>query len=534
MDTTGRLKFNNKGFAIIWLAFLLPMLIFVIAIVVDFGYMYVAKGQLQNAADAAALAGAARLNRGTVVSAFDNYSGSRMEAWKIASSNKSAGKSVFLVYSTVHNSPDRTKLNIDNEWDGDIVVGNWSDTNGFRPREGVSLPSGTEINAVKVVARRTSDNAETNKRIGNNPVPIIFGRILSALSNISFLGGASMNWTTMSAKAEAIAIKEKAEVLPIVVNEYWLDKDTGSEPARRPYDDTVHTYPNSFVRVTNVDLTPSAAYGRIFAVTGANAETNMPAACGAGTGANINGYVNLDYRNTTYAINPNQWFQLNTGAGAISDCSNPGGCPSGFTGPMSVTQGAIDSQKSGISLNYLYGGYPDNYMLPTAIKERDLRTVPPSGGSYPCGSANIYPTPTSDCPYATVAYFTSGGTSVLNTSSPFNSTDFYSNFPPGKKVVALVYDGTYQLSASSGANGTTIVGYVLLQIDGYANGNPKGLHLSDTTNDLSASGGNTMYAHAISNIVEPSTYTGSVSCDPAYINAIRDLQFFGGISKLVK
>jgi Flp pilus assembly protein TadG len=47
-------KINNKGIAVIYLAITIIVLIAFIGLSVDIGYMYVAKGQLQNAADAAA------------------------------------------------------------------------------------------------------------------------------------------------------------------------------------------------------------------------------------------------------------------------------------------------------------------------------------------------------------------------------------------------------------------------------------------------------------------------------------------------
>lgn len=56
-----RLGFNQKGSVFILMAFTIPLLIAFSAIAVDVGYLYVQRSHLQNIADAAALAGAAKL-----------------------------------------------------------------------------------------------------------------------------------------------------------------------------------------------------------------------------------------------------------------------------------------------------------------------------------------------------------------------------------------------------------------------------------------------------------------------------------------
>lgn len=60
-----RLCFNQKGSILILMAFTIPFLFALTAIAVDCGYLYVQKSHLQNIADAAALAGAAKLGAGT-------------------------------------------------------------------------------------------------------------------------------------------------------------------------------------------------------------------------------------------------------------------------------------------------------------------------------------------------------------------------------------------------------------------------------------------------------------------------------------
>ena len=57
--------FSQKGSVLILMAFTIPFLIAISAIATDVGYLYVQRSHLQNIADAAALAGAAKLGTGT-------------------------------------------------------------------------------------------------------------------------------------------------------------------------------------------------------------------------------------------------------------------------------------------------------------------------------------------------------------------------------------------------------------------------------------------------------------------------------------
>lgn len=179
-------KINNRGIAVIILALSLAVLIAIVALAVDIGYMYITKGQLQNAADAVALAGAETLLSD---STSINQPIARQQAVAIAAKNNAAGTPVTLDqnYSGGTQNPN-----------GDVVLGNWDPT---RPQSPVDLrflptpdgsnplPAGTFINAVKAVARRTG---ETGTGIApNNMVSIFFGKVI--------------NWSQMAAKAQAIA-----------------------------------------------------------------------------------------------------------------------------------------------------------------------------------------------------------------------------------------------------------------------------------------------------------------------------------------
>jgi hypothetical protein len=177
METKGRHNGNNRGVAVILVVGVLVFfLIFFLVVGIDFAYIYLARGELQNAGDSASLAGAAK-----VVPLFDNsdplayqQEEARIEAWKFACENWAAGDRVYLVTGAAgggrdcDDPPNASELNDSNNPAGDIVVGHWdNDTRVFTPADG---STGLVVNAMKVVARRTGDHPETGGSVG-----LIFG-----------------------------------------------------------------------------------------------------------------------------------------------------------------------------------------------------------------------------------------------------------------------------------------------------------------------------------------------------------------------
>lgn len=172
MDTDDKIASakKDKGFVVVWFVVLLPVVLLFALMAVDFSHMYVVKGQLQNAADSAALAGAGRLNDAM----FLNQTSARSSAKIFAYQNKSAGE------------PVETDLNLNNVSSGDIVVGNWDPVN----KNFNDIVSNRKVNAVKVVARRTSESG-LGISSDNKQVNIIFGNLF--------------NRSEMGTKSEAIA-----------------------------------------------------------------------------------------------------------------------------------------------------------------------------------------------------------------------------------------------------------------------------------------------------------------------------------------
>lgn len=163
---------------------------------IDIAYMYNVKNQLQVAADASALAGAKRLvaaqDSDTSVLAQDY---ARQEAWKYACKNTAAGSNVYVVTKTGNCDNPPANLNQTNAPNGDIVVGNWTQANGFRAANG---GTGLRINAIKVVAKRTSGSP-------GGTVKVFWGNVLSLL----FSPGSGPNWSRMAAASQAIAVAEE-------------------------------------------------------------------------------------------------------------------------------------------------------------------------------------------------------------------------------------------------------------------------------------------------------------------------------------
>jgi Flp pilus assembly protein TadG len=123
---------RQRGTVVVLFALLLPVLLGFIALVVDLGHGWLTRGQLQNAADSAALAGARDLN-----GMATQYTLARASAQYYAAQHLANNTAVGL------------NLNAGNAPNGNIVLGNWDFlTNAFTPDNG-SLPA-YRVNAVKI------------------------------------------------------------------------------------------------------------------------------------------------------------------------------------------------------------------------------------------------------------------------------------------------------------------------------------------------------------------------------------------------
>src|SRR5688572_17202630 len=138
------LRDARRGMALVWFPIVGLVVIGLIALAGDSAYVYLVGHQLQNAADAAALAGAAKVK--------DSEEEAYAAATRLALANKAAGANVLLA------------PNPGNGAGGDIVLG------FYDVEEDTFTPTLDNPNAVQVVARRTTGSP-------GGPLPLIFGQM---------------------------------------------------------------------------------------------------------------------------------------------------------------------------------------------------------------------------------------------------------------------------------------------------------------------------------------------------------------------
>ena len=192
------------------------------------------------------------------------------------------------------------------------------------------------------------------------------------------------------------------------------------------------------------------------------------------------------YRNDKYDGTGNWWSASDTGS---TDCP--------ALASAAPSQGNVDSDKMGSYFNYLFTGITDipngSIVPPLAVTE--VYNSGKGASAYPANQASFYPPPpgttTSNSPYATVSYFSTGG-NLPNVPQGPNHARFCDQYPIGSKVMVMVYDGVVTNPGGTAPNVVTVIGYGIIQIDGYANGGGGG----GVPGNLKASG-NTAYGHAI-------------------------------------
>jgi hypothetical protein len=165
---------NNRGATAVIVAICLIMLVGFAALAIDVGYLYATRNELQNAADAGALAGAGFLGEqyaGLTYSEQQAYTFTRTDIVgtvnEVTRKNKAAGVGISIN-------------------DADITIGIWDED------ARTVTPTLTAPNAVRVIARRDSS--------ANSPVSVFFARIfgvetmnVSAVATAALTGPASVD-----------------------------------------------------------------------------------------------------------------------------------------------------------------------------------------------------------------------------------------------------------------------------------------------------------------------------------------------------
>ena len=152
---------NQAGATAVIVAITLPMLIGFTALAVDVGYMHVTKNELQNVADAAALAGAGYLGSIYEGLSYDDqqtYEFSRSDivdvVQEVAGKNQAAGMNIGII-------------------NADVTIGTWFGGTGTLTPIPITIPATPIVgpNAVRVIARRDGSV--------NGPILTFFARIFN-------------------------------------------------------------------------------------------------------------------------------------------------------------------------------------------------------------------------------------------------------------------------------------------------------------------------------------------------------------------
>ena len=145
---------NQAGVSAVIVAIVLPMLIGFGVLAVDVGYMYVTKNELQNVADASALAGARYLGW-----TYEGLSRAEQQDHDFSRSD------IVDVVQQIAGRNQAAKMNISIN-DADVTIGTWDGSTLTAMTDPIKLPD-----AVRVIARR--DNS------ANGPILTFFARIFN-------------------------------------------------------------------------------------------------------------------------------------------------------------------------------------------------------------------------------------------------------------------------------------------------------------------------------------------------------------------
>jgi hypothetical protein len=173
---------NKNGVIAVWVAIMAACLIGFLALAVDVGYMYVTRNELQNIADAAALAGCGELGRKYLELGFSGQEG--YDVSSDAGDIKKAAKDVAIL-----NIAAGVGIKIE---DPDIIIGQWNwEKNAEKPNPN---PTNIEPDAVQVTARRETDF--------NGPVATFFAQIFKLFgANADFFEASAVATAALSGPA---------------------------------------------------------------------------------------------------------------------------------------------------------------------------------------------------------------------------------------------------------------------------------------------------------------------------------------------
>lgn len=150
---------NNHGAVIVLVVFLIVLLLGIAAFAIDFGYRHLVRNELQNAADAAALAATREL--GVI------YKGMNYDLQQIYVADPTTIKPIALQAAFKNYAGDVASLVVNN---GDVAIGIWD----YSADPSIVDPFSANLNqpnAVRVTVRRDS--------YANGPITTFFAQVLN-------------------------------------------------------------------------------------------------------------------------------------------------------------------------------------------------------------------------------------------------------------------------------------------------------------------------------------------------------------------
>ncbi|MBI3469119.1 MAG: hypothetical protein HY000_39445 [Planctomycetes bacterium] len=199
----GARRASRRGATVVLVAICVVALGGVLAFAVDIGYLCLARTQLQSAADAAALAGAANIaDDGRLVNTTSGNSllpppmdKIRTQAQRYSELNTALNRAVTLA------------TNADNALDGDIVIGQF--TNPADLDEQLSLANPSSYNTVYINGRMTQER--------NGAVPLFFARLFGmGETGVSVVSAATV-WSGVS--GFDLSGSDRLDLLPFAVKQ---------------------------------------------------------------------------------------------------------------------------------------------------------------------------------------------------------------------------------------------------------------------------------------------------------------------------
>ncbi len=194
------------------MALMLTMIMALLALAVDLGYIALVRAELQNAADASALAGAMELLDKSLLQGGSQTTATnkaRTQAYNFAHNNMAGGVAL---------APD---LNSSNTATGDILCGYFTNPSDAAETMSLTPPTGALYNAVQVRVYRAS----THTGVGNGPVSLFFANALSqGTKNLQATATACIQGAVTGFKAQTPG-RDFCWVLPYALDiDVWNDQ----------------------------------------------------------------------------------------------------------------------------------------------------------------------------------------------------------------------------------------------------------------------------------------------------------------------